>query len=134
LRSSINATDFNLFALRWHCYNTDKIACALWWLNVVEEGDILIDGGCWNASKTSDYYKSWVRWQIFAYTSEGRWTSTQAFINKIIAAKSSWKNFYDVLEYYNWIESESWADGYFAFNVERPDSVASKYKLSRSDN
>ena len=108
------------------------MAYALWWLNAVKEGDILIDGGCWNANKTRKYYKAWVKWQIFAYTSEGRWASTQAFINRIIAAKSSWKNFSDILSYYNWIGSESWVDGYFAFNVERPDSVASKYKLLTS--
>lgn len=132
LSLSVNATNYNLFALRGHCYNTDKFACALWWLNAVKEDDILIDGWCWNASKTGEYYKSWVKWQIFAYTSEWRWASTQAFINRIIAAKSSWKNFSEILAYYNWVESESWVDGYFAFNVERPDSIPSKYKLLTS--
>ena len=122
--------NYNLFALRWHCYNTDKMALALWGLNVVWEWDILIDWWCWNANKVGNYYSHWVKWQIFAYTSEWRWASTQAFIEKIITAKNSWKKFSEILRYYNALNSdESSVDWYFALNVERPDSVASKYRL-----
>lgn len=121
--------NYNLFALRGHCYNTSKMARALGKIGAIWEWDVLIDWGCWNASKSSDYYQSWVKGHIFAYTSEWRWASTQAFINKIIATKNSWNKFSDILDYYNTLNaSESSADWYFAYNVERPDSVASQYK------
>ena len=128
MSSVVEWTDFNFFALRWHCYNTDKMAFALWDLNTVQENDVLIDGWCRNATKTDRYYAAWVKWHIFAYTSEWRWASTQSFINKMITAKSSWKKFSDILDYYNNKKNEAGADGYFAFNVERPDSVSYQYK------
>lgn len=120
--------DFNLFALRGHCYSTDKIALALWSLNAVWEWDIFINGGCWGSMYSWNHYQSWINWLMFAYVSEWKWASTQDLINRIISFKNSWKNFSDVLEYYNWLSSESWNDGYFAFNTERPDSISAQYK------
>lgn len=132
LKPIIDGKNYNLFALRWHCYNTDNIAYSLWHLGAVEEGDILIDWWCWNAEKTWVYHVAWVKWQTFAYTEEWRWASTQSFIDRVINAKSNEGWMSSVLWYYNgktdaWIES--WSDWYFAAFTERPDSVAAQYKI-----
>lgn len=128
IKTVVGQQDYNLFALRGHCYNTKKLAKWLWIENLVWEGDLLIDGGCYGANATGMYYQCWIKWQICAYTWEWRWTSTQAFIDKIINAKNSWKSFSDVLWYYNWLTSDSSRDGYFAFSTERPDYVSVQYK------
>ncbi len=128
LADVIEWKDFNLFALRGHCYNTNEMAYALGWLDAVWEWDIVIDWGCWNAHECGRYHQSWVKWQIFAYTSEWRWVSTQDFINRVISTKNSWKNFSDLLEYYdNFNGNESSPDGYFACNTQRANSVAAQY-------
>lgn len=131
LQSITDGQDYNLFALRWHCYNTGDFADTLWEIGAVWEGDLLIDGWCNNAWRTRDYYNSWVKGQICAYTATGKWASTQAFIDRIISAKNSWKSFSDVLWYYNSLTSDSGRDGYFAFSTERPDSVSAQYKKLR---
>lgn len=131
LKSVVGQEDYNLFALRWHCHNTSQVINVLWLMNIVWEWDLLIDGWCNNATFTEDYYKSWVKGQICAYTSTGKWNSTQAFIDRIINARNSWKSFSDVLWYYNWLTSDSGRDGYFAFYTERPDSVWAQYKKLR---
>jgi hypothetical protein len=135
LQSITDGQDYNLFALRWHCYNTGDFADTLWEIGAVWEGDLLIDGWCNNAWRTRDYYNSWVKGQICAYTATGKWASTQAFIDRIISAKNSWKSFSDVLWYYNSLTSDSGRDGYFAFSTERPDSVSAQYKkLTKREN
>lgn len=123
-----NWVDYNLFALRGHCYNTHKMAFTLWWLNAVQENDIFIDGWCWGAWRVWEYYASWIKGQIFAYNWTWKWDSTQSFINKIFDNKSDPQGFRKILDYYNSYNRESWADGHFAYHVERPDSVASQYK------
>lgn len=128
LESLMGWKDYNIFSLRGHCYNTQLLAICLWKLNAVWEWDLLIDWGCFGADKTGPYYKNWIKWQICAYTDEGRWNSTQAFIDKIINAKNSWKNFSDVLWYYTSLWDENTRDGYFATYTERPDTVAAQYK------
>ena len=123
-----NWVDYNLFALRGHCYNTRTMAYTLWWLNAVQENDIFIDGWCFGAWRVWDYYANWIRGQIFAYNWTWKWDSTQSFINKIFDNKSDPQGFRKILDYYNSYTKESWADGHFAYHVERPDSVASQYK------
>ncbi len=128
LADVIEWKDFNFFALRGHCFNTEEMAYALGWLNAVWEWDIVIDWGCCNARKCWRYNQLWVKWQIFAYTSEWRWASTQDFINRVISTKNSWKSFSDLLEYYdNFDGNEYSVDGYFAFNTQRANSVAVQY-------
>ena len=121
--------DFNLFALRWHYWTTKEMASALWWLRAVKEDDIFIDGWCWNAQYTGDYYHSWIKGQMFAYKEAGHWDSSQAFINNIIQWKSQWKSFSDLVNYYNTLNNESTLDGYFAKNVERPDTIEYNYRI-----
>ena len=128
LKPIVSGKNYNLFALRWHCYNTEKFSYSLWHLNAVDKDDIFIDWWCWNAKRTWLYYKFWIKGHTFAYTVEGRWNSTKSFIDKIFDAKSKWENFSTVLWYYNGLRDESWVDWYFACNVEKPDSVASQYK------
>lgn len=131
IKSILQSDNYNLFALRGHCYNTSIMARELWNAGAIEEKDILIDWWCWNAPKIWDYYQSWVKWYIFAYTAEWRGSSTQSFIEKIINSKSNWKRFTDIIDYYGWLNDESWIDWYFANNVQMPNSVASQYiKLS----
>ena len=131
LNTIIGQEDYNLFALRWHCHNTQQVINALWSMNSVWEWDLLIDGWCNNAMWSRDYYKSWIKGQICAYTSQGRWACTKAFVDKIIEYKNSWKSFSDLLWYHNWLTKDSGNDGYFAFNTERPDSVWAQYKKLR---
>ena len=69
-----------------------------------------------------------MKWQICTYTSTGKWDSTQAFIDRIINTKNSWKQFSDVLWYYDWLTTDSGNDWYFAFSTERPNSVGAQYK------
>lgn len=128
LESLMGGKDYNLFSLRGHCYNTELLAICLWKLNAVWEWDLLIDWGCFGATNTGPYYKNGIKWQICTYTDEGRWNSTQAFIDKIINAKNSWKTFSDVLWYYSSLGDENTRDGYFAAYTERPDTVAAQYK------
>lgn len=128
LKPIVDQQNYNLFALRWHCYNTEQVIWVLWSTNVIWEWDLLIDGWCNNSINTGEYYKSWVKWQICTYTSTGKWDSTQAFVYKIINAKNSWKNFSDVLWYYNSLTTDTTVDWYFAFSTERPDSVWAQYK------
>lgn len=128
LKSIVDQQNYNLFVLRGHCYNTEQAIEWLWNLSAVWEWDLLIDGGCNNSINTKDYYNSWVKGQICTYTSTGKWASTQAFVDKIISAKNSWKNFSDVLWYYNWLTTDATKDWYFAFSTERPDSVWAQYK------
>lgn len=128
LKSIVDQQDYNLFSLRWHCYNTEQVIWILWSMNAVWEWDLLIDGWCNNSINTGDYYKSWVKWQICTYTSTGKWDSTQAFVDRIMNAKNSWKSFSDVLWYYNSLTTDTTVDWYFAFSTERPDSVWAQYK------
>ena len=122
LSEIIKGVDYNLFSLRWHCNSTYRMAVSLWWLNVVQENDIFIDGWCSNASHTWEYYAKWIKWQVFAYTWVWKWAYTQSFVNKIFENKSNTEGFKKILNYYN----NSY--GYFANHTERPDSVATQYK------
>ena len=44
----LDKNDYNVFALRWHCYTTMDMASALGDLEMVWEDDIIIDWWCWN--------------------------------------------------------------------------------------
>lgn len=120
--------NFNLFALRWHCYTTEHMAKALWNYNMVWEWDILIDGWCYNAKKIPSYHKDWLKWLLFGYIWQWRWACTDDFLNRLITAVDSWGTLDDVLSYYNnykWNESTTaW---YFASKVSRPDSIYNRY-------
>ncbi|MDR0860423.1 MAG: hypothetical protein LBO09_05655 [Candidatus Peribacteria bacterium] len=80
--------NYNLFALRGHCYNTDQMAYVLGKQNKVEQNDILIDGGCWNANKLGKYTKVGIQGLMFAYTDTGKGASTEHCIDKIFELKA----------------------------------------------
>lgn len=128
LTQVVRQEDYNLFALRWHCHNTEQAIWVLWTMNIVWEWDLIIDGWCNNANNMRSYYNSWIKWQMCAYIWEWRWNPTQSFIDNIIKYKNEWKSFSSLLWYYNSLTTDTSYDGYYAFNTERPDSVGTQYK------
>lgn len=118
--------NYNLFALRWHCYTTDSMAKNLW--NIVGKWDILIDWWCRNANKLSSYKKAWVDWVMFAYTAEWKWGVTEYFVDQIFKFKNN-GSLDKLLSSFNSDNQNSNAT-YLANNLSRPDSAYYYYSIN----
>ena len=96
--SSLKDNNYNLFALRWHCYNTSEIAPRLWENWMLKEWSILIDWWCWIAnSHLDEYIKWWITCPIFSYTNTWKWETTEALFNIILKEKDKWWNLWTLL-------------------------------------
>ena len=126
----LDKNDYNVFALRWHCYTTTEMASALGDLEMVWENDVIIDWGCWNYDNIGDYMDAGIKWEIFAYRWQWRWNSTEAFIKKLYQMRN---NDWDYKSFLEWIEKQkispdSWHTQYIWEQIITPNSAYSLYR------
>jgi len=124
----LDKDNYNVFALRWHCYTTTDMASALGDLEMVWEDDIIIDWWCWNYDNIWYYMEAWIKWEIFAYRGQWRWSSTEAFVNKLFEIKKNNWNYKDFLD---WLEKQKTTpdSGYTKYIWEQIVTPNSAYSL-----
>lgn len=122
---------YNLFALRWHCYNTCDIATRMGNIGMVSEWSIFIDWWCWNARHTDKYINWWINCPIFSYTSTWKWATTEALVDIILREKNKKGNLWTLLSSINqWMNWNSPTLKWMK-TMNMPDSPYTLYSLAK---
>lgn len=129
--NELKGNSYNLFSLRWHCYNTEEMAWRLWELWMVSESSILIDWWCWNARHTDEYINWGITCPMFTYTNTWKWATTEALVDIILREKNKWGNLWTLLnsikQWMNWNSPTlKWMK-----TMNMPDSPYTLYSLAK---
>ena len=129
--NELKNNSYNLFSLRWHCYNTEEMVWRIWNLWMVSESSILIDWWCWNAWKTDRYINEGITCPMFTYTDTWKWATTEALIDIILREKNKWGNLWTLLntvkQWINWNSPTlKWIK-----TMNMPDSPYTLYSLAK---